>query len=250
MMEKPLLTVITIVYNNAKHIERTLLSVINQTYKNIEYLVIDGASTDGTLEIIQKYQNQISKIISEKDAGIYDAMNKGLALAKGDYILFMNSGDELYKLNTVEKIFSMASADVYYGETLMIDENLQSLGQRRHQSPEKLNINSFKYGMSVSHQAIYVRRSLAPFYNPKYQLSADIDWILQILQKAETITNTKMYVAKYMVGGMSKTRHWQSLRERFLIMKTYYGLSATVFNHFAISYNLAVYWLKNKRTND
>ena len=250
MIEKPLLTVITIVYNNVKHIERTLLSVINQTYNNIEYLIIDGASTDGTLGILQKYQTQISKIISEKDAGIYDAMNKGLALAKGDYVLFMNSGDEIYETSTVEKIFSLASADVYYGETLMINENLQSLGQRRHKSPEKLDVNSFRYGMSVSHQAIYVRRNLAPFYNPKYQLSADIDWILQILRKAKTVTNTKMYVAKYMVGGMSKIKHWQSLKERFCIMKAHYGLWSTLLNHSVIANNLAAYWLRNRRTND
>ncbi|HEY1007401.1 MAG TPA: glycosyltransferase, partial [Sphingobacteriaceae bacterium] len=110
------LSVITIVFNNARDIERTILSVLNQTYGNIEYIVIDGASTDGTLEVIKRYEDRLI-LKSEKDKGIYDAMNKGLALATGDYVLFMNSGDEIYAADTVEKVFATApSADVYYGE--------------------------------------------------------------------------------------------------------------------------------------
>ena len=92
----PKLTIITIVYNNVRDVERTINSVLNQTYQNIEYIIIDGQSTDGTLAVIEKYRSKISKIISERDKGIYDAMNKGLAMATGDYVLFMNSGDELY----------------------------------------------------------------------------------------------------------------------------------------------------------
>ena len=93
----PTLSVITIVYNNVRDIERTMLSVLNQTHPNIEYIVIDGKSTDGTLQIINQYQNRIGKLISEKDEGIYDAMNKGLAVATGDYVIFMNSGDEFFE---------------------------------------------------------------------------------------------------------------------------------------------------------
>jgi glycosyltransferase involved in cell wall biosynthesis len=100
-MFQPKLTVVTIVYNNVRDIERTVLSVLNQTYPNIEYLIIDGSSTDGTLELLKKYEGRLAKLISEKDEGIYDAMNKGLALASGDYILFMNSGDEIYTSYTV-----------------------------------------------------------------------------------------------------------------------------------------------------
>src|ERR1700753_3551193 len=146
-MFQPKLSVITVVYNDVKGIERTMLSVLNQTYPNIEYILIDGLSTDGTLDIIKKYQDRI-KLISEKDAGIYDAMNKGLAIATGDYVLFMNSGDELYSRETVANVFAAATdADIYYGETEMINANGESLGQRRHAAPETLNLKSFKYGM-------------------------------------------------------------------------------------------------------
>src|ERR1700748_1301528 len=111
---KPTLSVITIVYNNARDIERTILSVVNQTWPNIEYIMVDGLSTDGTLEIINKYKNRIAKLISEKDEGIYDAMNKGLALASGDYVLFMNSGDEIYAPDTAANVFASADgADIY-----------------------------------------------------------------------------------------------------------------------------------------
>ncbi|MDB4901708.1 MAG: glycosyltransferase [Mucilaginibacter sp.] len=246
-----LLSVITVVYNNVRDIERTMLSVLNQTYSNIEYIIVDGSSTDGTLEIIKRYESRITKLISEKDDGIYDAMNKGLTAATGDYVLFMNSADEFYEPDTVAKVFSAANdADIYYGETEMIDDKGQSLGQRRHTAPQNFTWRSFKYGMSVSHQAIYIRRSLTEPYDRQYHLSADIDWIIRAAKKAKKIVNVNQYVAKYQVGGMSKTKHRQSLTERFNIMKRYYGLLSTVFNHVVIAFNLGWYWVKNRRTND
>src|ERR1700761_5977921 len=111
---QPTLSVITIVYNNVRDIERTMLSVLDQSYQNIEYIIVDGASTDGTLDIIKKYGNRIARLISEKDEGIYDAMNKGLAAATGDYVLFMNSGDEFHSADTVSVVFAIADdADIY-----------------------------------------------------------------------------------------------------------------------------------------
>lgn len=250
-MFNPKLSVITVVYNNVGDIERTILSVLGQTYNNIEYIIIDGLSNDGTLQVIEKYKNRVSKFISEKDKGIYDAMNKGLAMATGDYVIFMNSGDEFYDAETVAAVFGATEgADIYYGETEMIADDGQSLGQRRHKAPAKFTWKGFKYGMSISHQAIYIRRALTEPYDSKYQLSADIDWIIRAAKKAKKIVNANRYVAKYLVGGMSKKRHRQSLQERFDIMKQNYGLIPTILNHFVIAFNLGWYWLKNKRTND
>ncbi|MBB5396291.1 glycosyltransferase family 2 protein [Mucilaginibacter sp. AK015] len=247
----PVLSVITIVYNNARDIERTMLSVLNQTYRGIEYIVVDGASTDGTLDIIKRYENSIATFVSEKDKGIYDAMNKGLALATGDYVIFMNSGDEFYASDTVAKVFATApDADIYYGETEMVNDTRESLGRRRHKVPPKFTWRSFKYGMSLSHQAIYIRRSLVEPYDRRYQLSADIDWIIRAAKKASKIVRVDGYVAKYLVGGMSKAKHKQSLLERFDIMKRHYGLIPTLFNHAVIAFNLGWYWLMNRRTND
>ncbi len=248
---QPKLSVITIVYNNVKDIERTLLSVLNQTYKNIEYIIIDGASTDGTSRILERYRDKISKLISEPDKGIYDAMNKGLTLATGDYILFMNSGDEIYSVETVAEVFETAdSADMYYGETEMYNNNWESLGQRRHRAPEHFNWRSFKLGMSVSHQAIYIKRSITEPFDLSYKYSSDIDWIIKCAKKASSIVNTHIYVAKYLVGGMSKKKHFSSLKERFKIFRKYYGLIPNLINHLFIAISLAGYFIRHRKTND
>jgi glycosyltransferase involved in cell wall biosynthesis len=248
---QPLLSVITIVYNNVNDIERTMRSVLNQTYPRIEYILIDGASNDGTLEVINRYKNELAVVVSEPDKGIYDAMNKGLALATGDYVLFMNSGDEIYAPDTVEQVFNSATdADIYYGETEMYNQKWESLGQRRHQSPEHFNWKSFKYGMNVSHQAIYIKRSLCSPYDLQYLYSADIDWIIRAARKSTTIVNTRLYVAKYLVGGVSKQKHLASLKERFHIFTKYYGLLPNLINHVVIALNLSKYFVKHRRTND
>lgn len=247
----PKLSVITIVYNNVADIERTMRSVLDQTYKNLEYILVDGGSDDGTLEVIKRYESQLARVISEPDKGIYDAMNKGLAAATGEYVLFMNSGDEIYDPETVEEIFSLDdSADIYYGETEMYDAEWKSLGQRRHCAPEVFNWKSFKYGMSVSHQAIYIKRSITEPYDLKYKYSSDIDWIIKAAKNASSIVNTNRYVAKYLVGGMSKKKHLASLKERFQIFTKYYGFLPNLLNHFVIAFSLFGYFVKHRRTND
>jgi glycosyltransferase involved in cell wall biosynthesis len=248
---QPKLSVVTIVYNNVKDIERTMLSVLNQTYKNIEYIIIDGASTDGTKDIIYNYKSRLAQFISEPDQGIYDAMNKGLSLATGDYILFMNSGDEIYAPETVQEVFeTAASADIYYGETEMFNEEWKSLGQRRHCAPEDFNWKSFRYGMSISHQAIYVKLNIVEPFDLQYKYSADIDWIIKAAKRASSIVNTHSYLAKYLVGGVSKKKHLASLKERFNIFTKYYGLVPNVFNHVFIALNLAQYYIRHRKTND
>ncbi|WP_442589361.1 glycosyltransferase family 2 protein [Pedobacter sp. AW31-3R] len=248
---QPKLSVITIVYNNVRDIERTMLSVLNQSYPEIEYILVDGNSTDGTKEVIDKYSHRLGHYISEKDKGIYDAMNKGLALATGDYVLFMNSGDEIYGPETVSKVVDTApGADIYYGETEMYNDSWESLGQRRHHAPKKFSWRSFKYGMNISHQAIYVKRSLARPYDLQYKYSADIDWIISIAKKASSIVNTHQYVAKYLVGGVSKQKHLASLKERFHIFTKYYGFVPNVINHCWIALKLAGYYIRHKKTND
>lgn len=247
----PKLTVITVVYNNVRDIERTISSVVSQTYPHLEYLVIDGGSTDGTLEVIKRYADHITWWISEKDHGIYDAMNKGLNAATGDYVLFMNSGDEIYATDTVATVFSTApDADIYYGETELFNEQWESLGLRRHAIPEQFNWRSFRYGMNVSHQAIYIRRAITGLYDTRYQLSADIDWVIRAAKHAKKIVNTKCIVAKYLVGGLSKKRHWKSLWERFRILSRHYGLLPNLFNHAVIAFNLAIYYTRYGKTND
>lgn len=250
-MFKPTLSVITIVYNNVRDIEYTLSSVVKQTYPHIEYIVVDGLSNDGTIEVIHKYQEHIDILISEKDQGIYDAMNKGLAKATGDYVLFLNSGDEFMEDSTVEKVFSQSpNADIYYGETKLINEDRQIIGDRRHQSPEHFTWKGFKYGMNICHQAIYIKREITCPYDRQYQLSSDIDWVIKAAKKANSICNTHLYVARYLVGGMSQKRHKQSLKERYEIFKKHYGFIPNLWNHALIALRLLIYRIKNGKTQD
>lgn len=245
------LSVITVVYNNANDLERTVRSVLNQTYPYIEYVVIDGGSTDGTLAILDRYKDQINTLVSEPDGGIYDAMNKGLRLATGDYVLFMNSGDEIYSPDTVERVFkSAADADIYYGETELYNERWEPIGMRRHRTPEEFTWRSFRYGMNISHQAIYVRRAIAPFYDMQYKLSADVDWVINAAKKATTITNTRLVVAKYLVGGLSKKRHRESLKERYAILSKHYGGFNNAFNHGVIALKYLCYRLMKGKPRD
>jgi len=232
----PKISIITVVYNDVAGIGRTIRSVMEQTYRNVEYIVVDGLSTDGTLDAIEAYRGRIAVLISEKDDGIYHAMNKGLAAATGDYLLFLNSGDELYEATTLEKVFSGPErADIYYGGTKLMDENGRILGDRRHKVPKRFDWRSFRYGMNVCHQAIYVSRRIARPYDTQYRLAADIDWVIQAAKKAQKTVNINQYVAKYLVGGLSERRRWASLRERYAIFRKHYGTLPNLLNHVVIA---------------
>lgn len=241
-MNNSKISIITIVYNNVRDIEYTIRSVIGQTYPHIEYIIVDGASTDGTLDVIEKYRHHITTLISEKDKGIYDAMNKGLAAATGYYVLFLNSGDALFDESTLQCIVDKGNnADIIYGDTKLVNEQREIIGDRRHKAPKTFNWKSFQYGMNICHQAIYVRRSIADPYDLQYQLSADVDWVIRAAKKAKTTQNVNTYVVRYLVGGMSQKRHRQSLRERYDILKKHYGLITNLINHGIIALRLIKY---------
>ena len=245
----PLVSIITVVYNSEQFIEKTILSVINQSYPNIEYIIVDGNSTDGTLKIINKYAKYIDYFVSEPDNGLYDAMNKGMKQATGDYFWFINSGDLPYNETILSDIFKAGKnfADIYYGETEIIDTKGKTLGSRRHKAPKKLTWKTFLWGMKVSHQSIIVKKEIAGLYDLRYKLSSDFDWVINALKKAKTIENTELILSRFMEGGITKKNMVPSLKERFLIMKNNYGLIPTVLSHFVLIIKLAFYYLINKR---
>ncbi len=234
MMFEPKISIITVVYNGKDLIGRTVKSVLSQTYANIEYIIIDGASSDSTLDVIEPYQSKISLIVSEKDAGIYDAMNKGLSKATGDYVLFLNAGDELHSGDTLTSIFSLGQADVYYGNTAVVDANGKVLGDRRLTPPDELDWKSLRYGMCVSHQSFIAKRNICDQFDLNYKISSDIDWVINVLKKSEHIINTKNYISKFLAGGASNKRMNTALKERFAIMSKHYGFVPTLFNHLYI----------------
>lgn len=251
MNNLPKLSIITVVYNSEKFIERTIRSVIEakKKYHNIEYLIIDGKSKDNTNNLIEKYKQHLDFYISEPDEGLYDAMNKGLNASTGDFVLFLNSGDKIYENSTIEQIFSSEKEiqDVYYGETILVDENETIIGMRRLKTPKKLTWKSFKKGMLVSHQSIIFRKNIVPEYDLTYRFSADFDWCIKGLKRAEKIKNTKLVFCSYLDGGLTKHNIVAGLKERFRIMSFHYGLISTVLNHIPIGIKFFWFVLLNRR---
>lgn len=232
----PMFSVITITYNAASTIETTLKSVISQSYGGIEYIIIDGKSTDETMNIVQKYAAYITRIVSEPDNGLYDAMNKGLRYATGDYVCFLNAGDTFYEEDTLYKLVDSIESfqqlpDVIYGETALVDEQRNFVGMRRLKTPEKLSWKSFKKGMTVCHQAFIAKRELAEPYDLQYRFSSDVDWCIRIMKKSHFLYNSHLIIVDYLKNGLTLQNHKASLKERFRIMAKHYGLVTTIGMH-------------------
>ncbi len=234
------LTIITICYNASKTIRPTVESIAQQSNKNFEYLIIDGASSDNTLSIIKEI-TPFARIISEADEGLYDAMNKGIQYARGEYICFLNAGDSLREGKTIEKVLNLIEEsesknrkpDVIFGDTMIVNNERKDLGLRRLRPPKNLVAKDFLRGMLVCHQAFIARKAIAPLYDLRYSLSSDYDWCLKILEQSQYNLQTEDILVNYLAGGLSYKYKWKSLWERFLIMKRHFGLFPTLLAHFS-----------------
>lgn len=236
------ISIVTITYNAERTLQRTLDSVLHQSYPHIEHLIVDGASKDATLAIAEKYRAQSPHEIviqSEPDRGLYDAMNKGLQKATGDYVVFLNAGDSLYASDTIDIVVRHTADEVavIYGDTAITDGEGRFLHLRTHRPPEHLSWKSFKKGMLVCHQAFYVRTDIARQqpYNLGYRHSADVDWCIRVMKEAErqslALVNTHTVLANFEEGGNTTQNHRASLLERFRVMATHYGYVQTFLLH-------------------
>jgi glycosyltransferase involved in cell wall biosynthesis len=238
-------SIITVTYNAAKVLERTMLSVLNQSYPRIEHIVIDGNSTDGTGEIIERYADGIAYRVSEPDCGLYDAMNKGLRKATGDYVWFLNAGDTLKHENIVAELAELAEhngmPDILYGETDLTDADGGTIGPRRLKAPDKLTWKSFRMGMLVCHQAFVVKRDVAPEYDLQYRFSGDFEWCIRCMKASRTILNSRLRIVNYLYEGLTTNNRRLSLKERHSIMCKYYGAFSTDLLHlwFALRFYFA-----------
>jgi glycosyltransferase involved in cell wall biosynthesis len=236
------ISIITVTYNAASVLKRTLDSVKAQSWQQIEHLIIDGASKDETISMAETYKAQCPNevvILSEPDKGLYDAMNKGLRLATGDYLVFLNAGDTLHAADTLETIVRSAQPlpGVLYGDTAITDEQGNFLHLRRLRPPKKLSWKSFRQGMLVCHQAFYALTDIAKNlpYDPRYRYSADVDWCIRVMKEAQKrqlpLVNTQAILADYQEEGQTTIHHRDSLKERFDVMRRHYGLFSTVMMH-------------------
>ncbi|WP_298073358.1 glycosyltransferase family 2 protein [uncultured Bacteroides sp.] len=231
----PKFSIITVCYNAEATIEDTIQSVISQTYHHVEYIIVDGASKDGTLDIVNRYRAHIAVIVSEPDKGLYDAMNKGIGLATGDYLCFLNAGDSFHEDDTLQQmvhsIHTLRLPDVLYGETALVDHEDHFLRMRRLSAPEILTWKSFRQGMLVCHQAFFPRRDLVMPYDLRYRFSADFDWCIKIMKKSKVLHNTHLTLIDYLAEGMTTRNQKASLKERFRIMARHYGWISTIAFH-------------------
>ncbi|WP_080238568.1 glycosyltransferase family 2 protein [Spirosoma rigui] len=243
----PTVSIITITYNAERFLERTIQSVLAYPTPELEYIIIDGGSTDGTLSIVRQYESGITQWISEPDGGLYDAMNKGLHRATGQYVWFMNAGDEVYDHQTLPRLLDeirRTAADVYYSDALFVSDSggRQSgspVGLRSqvtpHSLPRHLTWRDMALGMKVCHQAFVVKRSIAPDYLTT-NLSADLDWEIRCLKAATRIDYVPFLLCRYLLGGISVQQHRRSLIDRFRVLADHFGWVVTLLNHGQISW--------------
>lgn len=246
-------TVATVTYNAGVTIRRTLDSVSQQTYTAVEHLIVDGCSTDGTMTEIQHYVERNTDerhphqivLVREPDNGLYDAMNKAILQAKGDYIIFLNAGDKFHSPTTLAEVAAQLNARynatrrpaVVYGETDLVDNDGKFLRHRRLQAPEQLTSNSFLQGMLVCHQSFYVRTDVARsnFYDLRFRFSADYDWCIRVMRRAEKrhliLHNTHLILTDYLAEGMTTRNHRRSLMERLRLMAHHYGWGHAIAAH-------------------
>lgn len=243
-------TIVTCTYNAEAVLQRTLDSVMKQTYCNIEHLIIDGVSKDKTLTMVKAYQhkNDVGEsaheilVFSEPDKGLYDAMNKGIDRATGDYLIFLNAGDVFSSEDTLEFVEGCVGEGeelpgVLYGDTDIVNMDGHFLRHRRLTPPKRLSWRSFMWGMLVCHQSFYARTDIAKgiHYNLDYRFSADVDWCIRIMREAARrhlpLRNVNAVINNYLDGGMSVQNHKASLKERFQVMRSHYGLLTTLFVH-------------------
>lgn len=233
---RPLISVVTITYNASGTLPITMESVAEQTFKDFEHVLIDGASKDDTIAIARKMGTPMLRIVSEPDKGLYDAMNKGLKFARGRYLLFLNSGDKFHATDTLQAYadaIESNSPDIIYGDTDIVDIEGKRLGPRHLSAPAILTVDSFSKGMLICHQAFMVKKDIAPRYDTDYRFSADYDWCIRCIKasRAGDRVNLKRVTIDYLADGMTDHNKKASLIERFKIMAAHYGTMKAVGAH-------------------
>ncbi len=227
----PLVSVVTVVLNCAQHIEETIQSIICQTYQPIEYIVIDGGSTDGTLDILRKYDDKIDYFVSERDGGIYYAMNKAITASKGEWIIFMNAGDRFFSERSIQDVFALrpCDAEMVYGFHKIQYEN----GYIR--MPRLGPLASIWKEIPFSHQSLFTKTSIMKKYmfNAANRLIADYEFIYKAYNKGYSIAGVDVVVSVIRTSGMTD-RH--RMEGRMALWKTSMAMSGQLWRHFYFFY--------------
>lgn len=236
MGRKPLISVITITYNAADTLPLTMESVAEQTFKDFEHIIVDGASTDDTIILARRMGRSDLRISSEPDKGLYFAMNKGLKMARGRYLIFLNSGDRFHAADTLQAYgdaISSRNPDIIYGDTDIVDIEGKRIGPRHLSAPDMLTVDSFSEGMLICHQAFMAKKDIAPMYDTDYKFSADYDWCIRCIKasRAGDRVNLHRITIDYLADGLTDKNKKASLMERFKIMSAHYGSMKAIASH-------------------
>lgn len=209
----PLVSIITVVYNAGELVAPTIEAVAGLDYPAIEHIVVDGASTDGTLGVIGRYRGKIARLLSEPDHGIYDAMNKGIALATGEYLWFLNAGDTPATANALNGLLrGEDKPDYIFGDTRLIEDD--GTLRKLVRAPARLDWRAMTHGMQVSHQSFIARRAIAPMYDLRYRYIADQKWIIDILKASGQGLRVRQPLSNYLLGGLSYRRFGRFVAEK------------------------------------
>jgi len=231
----PLFSIITVTYNAAETLPATLASVKEQSCKLYEYIVMDGVSNDNTVELANNANIPNARIISSPDKGLYDAMNKAIDIATGEYLIFLNAGDAFHSSDTLQKIADVIMnhdfPGIVYGQTQLVNTKRQRIGDRHLTAPEELTLKSFAEGMLVCHQAFIALRRITGHYDLRYRFSADYEWCIRCLQHSRNNVYIPQTIIEYLSEGLTTANRKASLKERFKIMCYYYGTIPTILRH-------------------
>lgn len=243
------LSIITINRNNAAGLRKTIESVVNQTYTDFEYIIIDGASTDESVDIIKEYADKIDYWVSEPDKGIYNAMNKGILKANGDYLLFLNSGDCLYSVHTLNSIHNLLNKhEIIAGNILKTDNKIE-------RSPNQLLIRNL-FQKNIPHQAMFIKKSLFfehGLYNEDFKILSDFHFNLNMTLLGKTYSYLNEIISIYDTTGVSSNDDYykimleeekriiESLLPISILNDYMYFLNKKAFNH------PSIYWIINHK---
>lgn len=227
-MRQPILSIITVTRNAEKFLEKTLLSILSQSFYDYELIIIDGESTDNTVNIIKHYSEHVSYWVSESDEGIYDGMNKGLSVANGEYVQFLNAGDYYCDNNVLADIFTernlASNPTLIYGDINILHLN----GNKTYKEAEAFTLDDLlKRGTGVlCHQAMFVRKLKAPDYDCKYKLKAELNWYFDIVESnGFTSVHISRPVVDYSLGGLGHKYFIRNRMEWVLLIFQRYGLA-------------------------
>lgn len=239
---KPWLSIITVCYNDSKNLTRTLQSIRDQNCDFIQCILVDGGSTDNTKTVIEAHLDVITDWVSEKDNGLYDAMNKGLRMSKGEYILFLNAGDIFHTNQVVRYAYSHhASQEILYGDADFVHEDGTYKSPRHKELPTTLDWRSFKYGMVVCHQALFVKSSVAATYDLSYKIASDLDWAIRSVKNAKSTKYLGIKVCDFQTGGLSSKRRKLALIERWKILYIEFGWLQALWSHLIMPVKFALW---------